>query len=117
MANSSSIWEALNRFRTSRWGVVLFYGYLVGVAIAAIIAVFAITGNHALAVKANNAATLANRSLCFQKHAARGQLRAARKFLHAHPNGTADFSRAEIMGAIHNDEVDVAALRDVRCRR
>lgn len=122
-SRSSRIWAALERFRVSKWGVVLYYGYVVGILVAAFIAVFAIRGNHDLAAKANSAAmqaksasAVALRSLCFQKRGAIAQLDAARQFLREHPNGTADFSRALILNAIHNDEVDVAALRDVHCR-
>jgi hypothetical protein len=112
---ASNVWDRLNRFRTSHWGVVLFYGYLVGILVAAFVAAFAIRDNHRLALKANSAATLATRSLCYQKHAALAQLRGTRRFLRDHPDGTADFSRVLIMNAIHNDEIDVAALRDVHC--
>jgi len=112
---SDKLWSALDRFRTSRWGVALYYAYLVGILVAAIVAVTAITRNHALAVKANDAANLANRSLCFEKRAAMGQLEGTRKFLREHPDGTADFSRALILNAIRTDEVDVAALRDIHC--
>jgi len=113
---ASSVWDRLNQFRTSHWGVVLFYGYLVGILIAAFIAGFAIRNNHQLALKAEHAASLATRSLCFQKRAAMSQLKGARKFLRDHPDGTGDFSRALIVNAIHNDELDVFALRDVRCK-
>lgn len=119
---TTGFWGALDRFRTSKWGVLLFYGYIGGIFVAAVVAVVAINGNHAIAVKAKNAATaagnaaaLANRSLCFQKEAAVGQLRAARTFLRKNPQGTVDFSRAVILNAIHSDEVDVAALRDIHC--
>lgn len=122
-SRSDKFWGALDRFRTSRMVVALFFVYPVGVLIAAILASLAIRGNHALAAEANAAATKANiaaavatRSLCFQKRAAIGQLAAAKRFLHEHPDGTTDFSRGLIMNAIHNDGVDVAALRDVRCR-
>jgi hypothetical protein len=117
MARNERIWQALNHFRTSRWGVLLFYGYLIGILVAALIAAFAITDNHRLAVSARNAATLATRSLCLQKNAARVQLDGAKKYLHDHPDGTPDFSRALILNAIHTDKINVAALHDVQCSR
>lgn len=123
-SRSDKFWAVLEHFRTSRWGVILYYSYLVGILIAALVGVAAITGNHSLALKANvaakqaqMAAEVADRSLCFQKQANLRQLRGARQFLRDHPDGTVDFSKALILNAIHNDELDVAAFRDVDCHR
>ena len=113
---SRNVWGTLERFRTSKWGVILYYGYLAGILVAGVVATVSIRSNHALAVKANVAAAQANRSLCFQKRAAKGQLVSAREFLRDHPDGTGDFSRALIVNAIRTAEMDVAALTDVHCQ-
>ncbi len=112
---SESRWDRLNHFRTSKWGIAVFYGYLVGIFVAVLIAVLAINGNHDIAVKANHAAMDANRALCAQKHGYEVTYTNSKKYLREHPDGTTDFSKDVIVAAILQAKVQLDAFKDVTC--
>ncbi len=122
MGTSRSVWDRLDHFRTSRLGIAVFYGYLVGILVAVLIAALAVRSNHAIAVKANHAAMQAkqaaadaNRSLCAQKAGYQTTYTNAKKYLRQHPNGTKDFSKDVIVAAILNAKTQLAAFKDVTC--
>ncbi len=119
---ASRFFTRLNEFRTSGLGVLLFYGYLVGILAAVLIASLAIRNNNDIANKANRAATqaalaaiAANRGLCAQKHGYQLTYTNAKEYLKKHPNGTKDFSKDVIVAAILNAKVQLAAFKDVTC--
>ncbi len=105
---ASNGWKRLDDFRTSHLGVILFYGYLIGILIAGLFIAKVIRDNHRTAVQTR-------RALCAQKHGYELTYRNGKKFLVAHPNGTADFSKDVIVAAILQSKVQLAAFKDVAC--
>jgi hypothetical protein len=101
---------------------LLFYGYLIGVAFAVLVAGLAINGNHNLAVQAKTtaiearqAAVDATRALCAQKQGYRQTLQAGKDYLRKHPHGTRDFSRDVIVASILQSTRQLKAFHDVTC--
>jgi hypothetical protein len=101
-------WDRLNTFRTSRAGVVIFYGYLAAVLVAAALIAIGFVRLHTLAAQNH-------RVLCNQKQSYERVLAQALKFRHDHPQGTGIFTLGVIQSAIFQDRVQLRAFNNVVC--
>jgi hypothetical protein len=108
MANNGGIFHRLNEFRTSHAGVILFYGYLIAVFVAA---TFFVVGY----VRLNRIAAQNHRVLCNQKQGYETTFKNAKAYLKKHPHGTQDFSQDVIVAAILQSKVQLKAFNDVNC--
>ena len=66
-------------------------------------------------VRVQNNQTVVHNILCTSQRNAQDSLKGSIRFLHEHPNGSADFSRAFILNAIQQDKQRVLALSGLAC--
>lgn len=107
------IYEILNNFRTSWFGVILFYGYMLAVAVLAPLTIMAILNNRETAQDAR-------RGLCSLK-VQREQRVIDAKFILDNPDDPDNVRLIQLFGkqfihrSLNTAQQDLDALKDVPC--
>lgn len=108
MASIDRLNKFFTDFRTSKLGIVVFYGYLIAVLIGGLFIAKVISDNR-------HTADQVLRALCVEKLQAQQGVRLGVQFLREHPHGTTDFPREFIVSSITRSREQVKAFNDLAC--
>lgn len=105
--------DTLNAFRTSKWGVILFYGYLFAILLATALIAKVIVDNHRIAGDAH-------RGVCALKIERERRYVQTKEILD-HPNKPDNaklisaFGKPLLLRSLSTAKADLLALKDVSC--
>lgn len=105
--------EGLNRWRSSTFGVLLFYGYLAAILVVSAIAVYTVINSRQIAVEAH-------RGLCTLRAERFARVNATQQILNHsedayNANIIRTFGRELLVRSLETAKADAKALEDVKC--